>query len=138
RFAVERGGMRLGEIALPLAGSHNVLNATAAVAALAEAGLTFPEIAAGLARFGGVGRRLERVAEPNGVLILDDYGHHPAEIEAVVKAVANRHPGRRLVIVFQPHQASRTRCRLEGFARALSLADRAWLPAVGVGRERAG
>jgi UDP-N-acetylmuramate--alanine ligase len=135
RFDVSRGGDLLGSVALPLAGSHNVLNATAAIAALAEAGLTFGEIAAGFACFGGVGRRLEHVAEANGVLILDDYGHHPAEIEAVVHAVRGRWPGRRLVIAFQPHQASRTRCLLEGFARALSMADEAFLPPIYFARD---
>jgi UDP-N-acetylmuramate--alanine ligase len=135
RFTVLRDGTEQGTVALPLAGLHNVLNATAALAALVEAGLAFEEAAAGLARFGGVGRRLEFVSESRGVLVLDDYGHHPAEIRAVVGAVRSRHAGRRLVIVFQPHQASRTRCLLEGFAQSLAQADEVWLPPIYFARD---
>jgi UDP-N-acetylmuramate--alanine ligase len=135
RFSVLRDGDLLGAVVLPLPGLHNVLNATAALAALSEAGLSFEDAAAGLARFGGVGRRLETVAEERGVLILDDYGHHPAEVRAVVAAVRTRHAGRRLVVVFQPHQASRTRCLLEGFAQALAQADEVWLPPIYFARD---
>jgi UDP-N-acetylmuramate--alanine ligase len=135
RFHVLRDGAEASEVALPLAGLHNVLNATAALAALDEAGLSPEEATRGLARFGGVGRRLEFVAESRGVLILDDYGHHPAEIRAVVGAARTRHAGRRLVLVFQPHQASRTRCLLEGFAQALAQADEVWLPPIYFARD---
>jgi UDP-N-acetylmuramate--alanine ligase len=135
RFTVFHEGAEVGSVGVPLAGLHNVLNATAALAALSEAGLSFAESAAALARFGGVGRRLEPVAEARGVLVLDDYGHHPAEIRAVVGAVRTRHPGRRLVIAFQPHQASRTRHLLDGFAQALAQADEVWIAPIYFSRD---
>ena len=127
RWKVVRDGQTLGTLAVPLAGRHNVLNATAALAALLAAGLSFEEAAAGLRDFGGVGRRMERIAEVRGALILDDYGHHPEEIRSVVRAIRMRHDGRRLVVIFQPHQASRTRLLLEDFGKALAEADEAWL-----------
>lgn len=135
RFQVERKGAGLGTVVLPLAGRHNVTNATAAVAALMAAGLSFEEAVSGLARFGGVGRRLERVTEARGVLVLDDYGHHPAEIRAVVKALRTRHPDRRLVVAFQPHQASRTLFFLPEFGAALAEADEAWVAPVYAARD---
>jgi UDP-N-acetylmuramate--alanine ligase len=70
---------------------------------------------------------METVAEARGVLVVDDYGHHPAEIVSVVRALRTRHPGRRVVVAFQPHQASRTRLLLDDFAAALAEADEAWL-----------
>lgn len=126
-FEVRHDGEPRGVLHLPLLGAHNALNALAAAAALCAAGVAWPEIAAGLARFRGVGRRLEVVGQKRGVLVLDDYGHHPAEIRAVVRALRARHPDRRLLVAFQPHQASRTRCLLDGFATALAAADEAWL-----------
>ncbi len=132
---VSKAGERLGTLHLPLLGAHNALNATAALAALMAAGLSFAEAAAGLAAFGGVGRRLEQVADLKGVLVLDDYGHHPTEIRAVLKALRARHPRRRLVVAFQPHQASRTRCLLADFASALSAADETWLPPIYFARD---
>ncbi len=134
-FRVAREGRGLGELSLPLLGAHNALNGLAAAAALTAAGLPWPAVASGLAAFEGVGRRLERVAERRGVLVLDDYGHHPAEIRAVVRALRARHPGRRLVVIFQPHQASRTRCLLHEFATALAQADEAWLPPIYFARD---
>lgn len=134
-FDVRRDGQPLGEVRLPLLGAHNALNALAAAAALTATGLSWAEVVQGLSRFGGVGRRLEPVADRRGVLVLDDYGHHPAEIRAVVRALRTRHPERRLVVIFQPHQASRTRCLLQDFATALSQADEAWLPPIYFARD---
>jgi UDP-N-acetylmuramate--alanine ligase len=135
RFRVTHGGRLAGLVTLPLAGQHNVLNATGALAALSAAGLSFEEAAAGFAGFGGVGRRLERVVEGRGILVLDDYGHHPAEIRAVVRALRSRHPGRRLVLVFQPHQASRTHLLLDDFASALAEADETWVAPIYLARD---
>jgi UDP-N-acetylmuramate--alanine ligase len=134
-FDLLRGGRSLGEVAVPLFGAHNVLNACAAAAALSACGLPFEAVRDGLASFGGVGRRLERVAERGGILLLDDYAHHPAEIRAVIRALRARHAGRRLVVLFQPHQASRTRCLLQEFAVALAGADEVWLPPIYFARD---
>ena len=130
----ERGTFR-ARIAIPLHGHHNVLNATAAAAAMAAAGLDFDRIAPALGAFAGVGRRQELVAECQGITILDDYGHHPVEIRAVVRSLRQRFPERRLVIVFQPHQASRTRCLMKEFAVALAEADVVWLPPIFFARD---
>ncbi len=134
-FTVWERGVERGEITLPMVGRHNVLNATAALATMAACGCTFAEIQAALASFGGVARRQELVAECGGITIVDDYGHHPVEIRATVRALRGRFPGRRLVVVFQPHQASRTRCLMKEFAAALSEADEVWLPPIFFARD---
>lgn len=135
RFALRERGEPRGEIELPMTGQHNVLNATAAAAALAASGLAFDEIQAALAAFQGVARRQEIVAEVGGITIVDDYGHHPVEIRATVRALRKRFAERRLVVVFQPHQASRTRCLMKDFAAALAEADEVWLPPIYFARD---
>ncbi len=127
RWTLVRRGVPVGELTSPLSGRHNVLNATGAAAALFAAGLAFETIAEGVAAFGGVGRRMECIADRRGVLVLDDYGHHPTEISAVIRAIRGRWPARRVVAVFQPHQASRTRALLDEFGTALAEADAVWL-----------
>jgi UDP-N-acetylmuramate--alanine ligase len=113
---------RLGTLELSVPGRHNLLNALAAVAAGEEVGLDFPRIAAALGGFLGADRRFERHGEAGGVLVVDDYGHHPTEIAAVL-AAARASLGRRLVVVFQPHRYSRTRDLLPAFGPALAEAD---------------
>ncbi len=134
-FSLTYRGELAGRIEVPLLGTHNALNAVAAVAALTEAGLAFSEIAAGLGDFEGVGRRLELVADKGGVLLFDDYGHHPAEIRATIRALRRKYEGRRLIVIFQPHQASRTRCLLKDFAAALAEADVVWIPPIYFARD---
>ncbi len=114
-------GQQRGELSLPIRGRHNLQNALAAVAVGTELGLPWPDIQSGLAGFTGVGRRCEEKGEHGGVLILDDYGHHPTEILATL-AVA-RDFGRRVVVLFQPHRYSRTAHFARQFADALALAD---------------
>ena len=137
RFRLHGGNAEIGTFELPLVGRHNLLNAAAAVVASLHAGLTAEAARDGLAAFGGVGRRLERVAERGGILVLDDYGHHPAEVEATLGALRRAYPGRRLVVVFQPHQASRTRHLLDPFAVALCGADEVWIPPIYYARDSA-
>jgi UDP-N-acetylmuramate--alanine ligase len=132
---IARDGWTLGTFDVPLIGAHNALNAAAAVAVLHAVGLDVPEIANGLAGFGGVGRRLDLVHDRGGILVFDDYGHHPAEIRAVVAALRRRYEGRRIVVIFQPHQASRTRHLIDEFADALATADEAWLPPIYFARD---
>ena len=134
-FSLDRDRVCLGDIHLPMFGRHNALNATAACAAMMSVGISFDRAAQALSAFGGVGRRLEFVASRNGVLIFDDYGHHPAEIRAVVRALRIRYDRRRLVIVFQPHQASRTRCLMTDFAAVLAEADEVWMPPIYFARD---
>lgn len=113
---------RLGTLTLQVPGRHNMLNALAAVAVGLEAGVRFPQIASALGQFAGAERRFERRGEARGVLVVDDYGHHPTEIAAVL-AAARAGLDRRLVVVFQPHRYSRTRDLLEAFGDALADAD---------------
>ncbi len=107
RFMVERGGVSEGKISLPLPGMHNVLNALAACAVCFELGLSFDEVRDGLAVVSLPSRRFERVLDRDGVVVISDYAHHPAEIRALVDtAVRLKH--KRLLAVFQPHRYTRT------------------------------
>lgn len=122
-FDVAIGGVPQGRVHLNLLGEHNALNAAAAVAIAAELGVPFDKTQRALMEFGGVDRRLTPRGEEDGVLVLDDYGHHPTEVRATLAAVRNAHPGRRVVVVFQPHRFSRTEAFLEEFGRAFNDAD---------------
>ncbi len=113
----------LGKIRLPLPGLHNVANALAAVAVAMELGVSFKKVAEGLNGLGGVQRRLESKGEVNGIMIIDDYGHHPTEIRATLAAVRSAWPGRRLVVAFQPHRYTRTRALFHEFARSFYDSD---------------
>ena len=116
------------EVDLALAGVHNVRNALAAIAIGREVGVPDAAIACALASFKGVGRRFQRYGDvplPGGgrFTLIDDYGHHPVEMEATIDAVRGSFPGRRLVLAFQPHRYTRTRDLFEDFARVLSTVD---------------
>jgi len=106
-----------------LAGRHQVLNGLVATALAHHAGIAPDDIAAALPGFCGARRRMTERGEIGGILLLDDYGHHPTEVRATLAAVRECHPGRRLWVIFQPHQHSRTRFLLEDFARSFGLAD---------------
>lgn len=109
-------------LALPVPGRHNLLDALAAIAAAMTMGVAPDDAAATLAGFTGVGRRFETFQAPGGVELIDDYGHHPTEIGAVVETARLRNP-RRLILVFEPHRYSRTARLLDRFGAALALAD---------------
>jgi UDP-N-acetylmuramate--alanine ligase len=112
------------DLRLAVPGRHNLLNARAALAALALAGFE-SEVSAGegpLADFPGVRRRLELKGAHNGARIYDDYAHHPTEVRAALSALRGLNP-RRLLVAFQPHLYSRTKAFTEGFGAALALAD---------------
>ena len=130
-FRVQRrNGVALPEleVVLNLPGEHNVRNALAAIAVAAELGVPDEAVLQALAEFKGVGRRFQRhgeVALPGGgtALVIDDYGHHPAEMAATMAAARGAYPGRRLVLVFQPHRYTRTRDCFEDFVQVLGQAD---------------
>ena len=126
RCRVERrtpdGVERVGTIELAVPGRHNLQNALAAVAVGERVGLEFPRIADALASFHGAERRFERHGEAAGVMVVDDYGHHPTEIRAVM-AAARATLGRPIVVAFQPHRYSRTAHLLNDFGPALADAD---------------
>jgi UDP-N-acetylmuramate--alanine ligase len=114
--------VRLGEITFSMPGAHNVLNALAAIAVAMELNIPFETIRDGFAAFGGVGRRFQMKGGANGVMVVDDYGHHPTEIRATLGA-AKAGWDRRLVVVFQPHRYSRTKELFEDFVKAFHDAD---------------
>jgi UDP-N-acetylmuramate--alanine ligase len=116
------GERRAGTLQLSVPGRHNLQNALAAVAVGERLGLTFDQVADALREFPGAERRFERHGEAAGVLVIDDYGHHPTEIAAVL-AAARATLDRRLVVAFQPHRYSRTAQLLEDFGPALRDAD---------------
>jgi UDP-N-acetylmuramate--alanine ligase len=112
----------LGTLHLRVPGRHNLLNALGAVAVGLEVGVPFAKIASGFEEFAGAERRFQLRGEARGVMVVDDYGHHPTEIAAVI-AAARAGLDRRVVVVFQPHRYTRTRDLLEAFGEALGGAD---------------
>jgi len=112
----------LGTLQLSVPGRHNLQNALAAVAVAGELGLDFAGVADTLREFHGAERRFERVGEADGVLVVDDYGHHPTEIAAVL-AAARVTLGRRLLVAFQPHRYTRTERLMDEFGPAFADAD---------------
>jgi UDP-N-acetylmuramate--alanine ligase len=127
RFVARAKNQRDLAVELALPGMHNVRNALAAIAVGRETGVSDAAIAKALADFRGVGRRFQRhgdVAIDGGTFtLIDDYGHHPAEMTATLEAARASFPGRRLVLAFQPHRYTRTRDLFEDFVRVLSTAD---------------
>ncbi len=128
RFSALREGRPALEVTLNLPGAHNVLNALAAIAVATELGVPDAAICKALAEFRGVGRRFQRcgdVALAGGgrFTLIDDYGHHPAEMAATLAAARGAFPGRRVVLAFQPHRYTRTRDLFEDFVQVLSTAD---------------
>jgi UDP-N-acetylmuramate--alanine ligase len=122
RYDVMRAGRRLGAVRLAVPGRHSVYNSLAAVAVGLELDVPFARIARALARFRGVDRRFQLKGEFGGARVVDDYGHHPTEIQATL-AAAREGFGARTIVVFQPHRYSRTKALLEEFGRAFFLAD---------------
>ena len=112
----------LGELALAVPGLHSVRNALAAVAVGLELDVPFERIASALAGFGGAERRFERRGIVNGINVVDDYGHHPTEIAAVLSAARAANPAR-IIVAFQPHRYTRTRDLMQEFGQALATAD---------------
>ena len=122
-FNIYHHGEKLGHINLNLPGIHNVYNATASIAVGVELNIAFDQIKSALETVEGVQRRLEIKGETNGVVVIDDYGHHPTEIKITLKAVAENWPDRRKVVVFQPHRYSRARALFDEFTRAFYQSD---------------
>ena len=133
-FNVRYKGSDLGRCSLKVPGSHNVSNALSAVAAGRLLNLPWEVIAEGLLSFTGTDRRFQYKDTVGGVTIIDDYAHHPTEIEATLKAAAN-YPHRKVWCVFQPHTYTRTKALLPEFAQALTLADHVVLADIYAARE---
>ena len=129
RFTAVRNGVKSAvDITVNMPGLHNVLNALAAVAVAWELQVPDAALQRALANFSGVGRRFQRYGEialagGGSFTLIDDYGHHPVEMQATLEAARGAFPGRRLVLAFQPHRYTRTRDLFEDFVRVLSQAD---------------
>jgi UDP-N-acetylmuramate--alanine ligase len=128
RFRARRDKAAALDVTLNLPGRHNVLNALAAIAVGTEIGVPDQAILKALAEFHGVGRRFQRYGEValsggGSFTLVDDYGHHPAEMTATLEAARGAFPGRRVVLAFQPHRYTRTRDLFEDFVKVLSTAD---------------
>lgn len=127
-FSVKRpNNLATIDVTINMPGDHNVLNATAAIAVATDEGISDQSIQRGLENFQGVGRRFELYGEfpidEGSVLLVDDYGHHPTEVEATIAAARQAWPDRRLVMVYQPHRYTRTKDLYEDFVRVLSTVD---------------
>ncbi len=123
-FTVYHHGKKLGKILSGALGRHNVCNTLAAVAVGMELNIDFPTIAESLKTFTGVQRRFEILKQSDALIIIDDYGHHPVEIQATLSTVKEVWPDRRLVVVFQPHRYSRTEHLMESFFSSFNDADK--------------
>lgn len=135
---VFREGHEVATLSLRVPGLHNAQDALGAVAAACATGLVPGEAAGYLASYPGVKRRLERIGEFAGVLVLDDFAHHPSEITASLSAVRSALPGQNVTVVFQPHRYSRTRLLQDDFGLSLAAADRVVVTGIyaGPGEER--
>jgi UDP-N-acetylmuramate: L-alanyl-gamma-D-glutamyl-meso-diaminopimelate ligase len=126
RFVVREKGEALGEVLLRMGGAHNVENALGVFAAGRSLGLSFAELAHGIESFSGVKRRQEPRGEPRGILVLDDFAHHPTAVRETIAAVKGRYPGRRLWAIFEPRSnTSRRNIHQDDYAHSFGGADRA-------------
>ena len=122
-FEILNDGKSLGEFRLQIPGRHNVLNATAAVALAIEEGIDADIARKAVAAFGGVKRRFEFIGEKNGVMVFDDYAHHPTEATATLLGFRDAFPDKRIIVAFQPHLFTRTRDQHEAFGSAFANCD---------------
>lgn len=135
-FDVETPQGTIAGVRLGIPGIHNVENCVAAVAMALAVGVPSAVVAAACGSFRGNRRRFEVCVESGAAVVIDDYAHHPQEIETTIRSVRALYPGRRLTVAFQPHLYSRTRDLADDFANALNLADRVWLIDIYPARER--
>lgn len=122
-FEVWSGNDVLGEISLPVPGRHNVYNALAAIAVALELDIEFEKIAAAFKDFSNADRRFQFKGEVDGITVVDDYGHHPTEVQATLAAAKTGSGLRRTIVLFQPHRYTRTKELMEDFARSFNNAD---------------
>ena len=130
-------GKRLGRTALQVPGRHNVGNAVAAAGLALHAGAGWDAIAEALASFRGAQRRSELIRQTGDITLVDDYAHHPTEIQVTLAALKTRWQPKRLICVFQPHQHSRTRCFMDEFSRSFGDADLVIVPDIHFARDTA-
>lgn len=134
-WSVSRDGQALFQFHLPMPGTHNALNALAAMIAAHQAGMDFEEAKKGVESFRGVDRRFQHKAQVKDIDFYDDYGHHPTEIKAVLRGFRDKFPDRRLVVLFQPHRFSRTRLCWDQFLNCFGDCDRLFVTDIYVAGE---
>ncbi|MDR3306472.1 MAG: UDP-N-acetylmuramate--L-alanine ligase [Endomicrobium sp.] len=122
-FDVVYKDKKIGNVCIKIPGRHNILNSLAAIGVGLWLDMPFSLIAKAINKFDGVGRRLEIKGEKNGIMVIDDYGHHPTEVATAIKAVKGFWPKRRIVVLFQPHRYTRTQNLFEEFGKSFSDAD---------------
>ncbi len=137
RFTYRSADHKIEDLFLPMPGQHNVSNATAAIAVALSCGVDTERLREATASFKGIYRRFEVKLHTDEISHIDDYAHHPTEIEAAITAAREYLPGRKLTVVFQPHLFSRTRDFADGFANTLSTADQVLLLDIYPAREEA-
>lgn len=126
-YMLNHDGEKIDRVTLAVSGEHNVLNSLAACAASHAMKIPFDSVKRSLSVFHGAKRRLQKMGEVDGILIYDDYGHHPNEIRATLNTVRKIFPNRRLVAIFQPHRFSRTAALYKEFAEVLSFTDKSFI-----------
>lgn len=136
RFTVRLKGCKLGEVELAHPGRHNILNALAAIGVSMQADVSADICFRGLANFKGVARRFEVKGEKDGVLVVDDYAHHPTELEAILATAKQCFPNKRLVVAFQPHRFSRTEALFGDFCKAFDSVDKLFLTEIYAASEK--
>ena len=136
RFVVTDRGEDCGEVSLGVPGVHNIRNALGAMVAAMHVDAPFSAVQQALAKFTGVGRRFQEIGRTKNITVIDDYAHHPTEINATIAAARAAYQGHRLVAVFQPHLYSRTRDFAQRFGEALATADEAWVTSIYAAREQ--
>ncbi|MCR5623652.1 MAG: UDP-N-acetylmuramate--L-alanine ligase [Lachnospiraceae bacterium] len=134
-FVPVKNGEEMDRISLNVVGIHNVYNALSVIAMAEFFGIAYKSIAEGLGKYGGTHRRFEKKGQFNGVTVIDDYAHHPTEIEATLNA-AKEYPKNKLWVVFQPHTYSRTKALFNDFARVLSKAENVVVADIYAAREK--
>lgn len=132
---VVEDGQDRGVLNVPAHGVHNLRNALAAAAAARQMGVAWADILRGIESFQGVDRRFEILGEASDVVVVDDYAHHPTEVQVTVAAARRAYPGRRLIVAFQPHLYSRTQQLAADFGMALAEVDAVWITDVFPARE---
>jgi UDP-N-acetylmuramate--alanine ligase len=136
-FTVTKNGKDLVDVDLLIPGKHNILNALSVIATCDMIGVDIAAVADSLAEFRGADRRFQLKAAVNGITIIDDYAHHPTEIAATLQGAKQFYPNNRIVVVFQPHQHSRTRLLLNDFAGSFENADKVFIPEIYAVRDTA-
>jgi UDP-N-acetylmuramate--alanine ligase len=134
-FTVFKEEARIAEVNLAVPGKHNVLNGLAVLAVVDKLGFSVQDAADSLSQFSGTGRRFEKLAEIEGVIVIDDYAHHPTEIKATLSAARDMYPDRQIWAVWQPHTYSRTKLFRDDFASAFDDADHVIVTEIYASRE---